>query len=405
MFDFLKGGSDKDRFGRRVLQRLRARGWTGDADYDPSSFRITTKTEGTLHLDNLFNAWTVAQTKEEKERQIDIGIGHFFEPPMPKTFAEMAPLLLPAVRNRSLLAAADLDLKGDPSQDDWEGASRSISGPLIAITVFDRETSMGLLNKKHLIDLSTSFDVALERAIENLRAISPNRFLRDDRGFWVSNFGDHYDCSRLLLPHLFEQLELRGEPVAIAMSRTILVVAGSEDKAALAGMAEFVMSPRPADDRPCSYMPIVLREGVWSPFDTSVDGLEGLDALRVQEIGWEYATQKEPLQKYLNTRGQDLYVASLNGVKRQNGRTDTWTSWGKDISSLLPRADFIGMHGREQPPAEVRSHFCRWEDVETEFGPFPIEPHLYPLRYRVGPWPEGLWERVLKMPTPEWGRK
>lgn len=265
------------------------------------------------------------------------------------------------------------------------------------MAAIDTENSIRLAAAKTLYELAKPLEAVLEVAIENLRARSPSRFERDPAGFYVSNYGDLYDASRILLPHLFEQLPLRGEPVAVVVARTGIVVAGSEDLAALDAMAAFVEDQMETELRPISYLPLLLAGGVWVPFDAKARGLAKLNGLRVRQQLWDYGEQKAALEAYLARQDSSLAVEGLE-VAEQDGWWRTWTSW-TGVGTLSPMADGIVLE-----PGDGRLPMARhWADVLSICGPVQPEPGLYPPRYRFDEVlsPEA-WGKLAAFERPSW---
>ena len=231
-------------------------------------------------------------------------------------------------------------------------------------------------------DWGRSFDEVLGIALDNLRARSPCRFERQPEGYYLSDFGDWHDASRLLLPDLFQQLELRGDPVAIAIVREGLVVAGSEDVPGLTAMAAFAEASFLGATRPISRAPLVFRQGAWLPFEPQDPALSSLNVQWARQRAWDYGQQAEMLEPYFVAIQLDRFLAPLEIVK-DGSRSRTWTSWAWNANPLLPKADAVVLLG-EGGQALPRL----WQDVEALCGPFQAEGATYPQRYNCGDWPD-----------------
>ena len=401
ILDFLQGGTPKDRFAQKVIRRAKARGWAGPApDYVRQPYSLRFSNEHTLFLDNCFAAWNKSPPAD-KDRQIDILLGILFEPRHGDRFDTAAPCLLPAVRNRSHLTNAWLTPGLDKSRGVYDGAMQPMGEDLVVVAVIDTEMTIGYVTQGKLTDWGMALEPVLATALTNLRAISPCKFVREPQGFWISNYGDHHDTARLLLPHLFEQLDLRGEPVAIPLDRAALLVAGADDTAALNAMAAFAEEKYPTLDRPIACAPMVLRQGHWTRFETGAPDLAALNRLGVIQSCRDYAEQKAQLEARHKAEGVDLFVATLDTIGR-DGWLETWTTWAVGVDTLLPRADVVVFARRVDERFEQRPR-C-WAEVETAFGPFTAEPDLYPPRYRLRDWPDGAWERAEPLRAPAWAK-
>ena len=397
----LFGGSDRDRFAAKVIARLKARGWTGPApEYSSETYSLKLDDEHRVFLKNGFVAWARAKGAE-KDRQIDVAIGFLFEPKRDGSFAEAKPYLLPALRNRADLTNLWLAPGSEQVRDAYDGAMRAFCDDLVIALVIDSETAMKFVTRQMLADWNTSFDEAFEVALGNLRAVSPCKFERDPGGYWVSDFGDHHDAARLLLPHLLEHLNVRGDPIAVVLDRTAVLAAGSEEPAALEQMAAFAEGNYGKTDRPLACTPLVFRNGAWARLGRGSEGSRALDRLRVLQALRDYTEQKALLDAHYRAINEDIFVAGLRSAAHEAGG-DTWAMWMQAINTLLPRADVIALARGSGDQMESRSRF--WADVEAEFGPFTPETHLYPPRYRLSDWPADAWERIEALPKPAWAK-
>ena len=194
------------------------------------------------------------------------------------------------------------------------------------------------------------------------------------------------------------QLSLKGDPVAIVVSRSGLVVAGSQDASALDAMARFVDAHMQKEARPISLLPIVYRNGDWQPLDTTDAIYASLDQLRAKQHLWDYGEQKRLLEAHYEKQGRDVFVASLDALEYE-GRLRTWTTWTYNAVSLLPEADVVILN-----PGEGRSMLVRsWSDIRDICGMLQPEPGTYPPRYLVeqGPRDED-WQRLAAREHPSW---
>jgi hypothetical protein len=220
------------------------------------------------------------------------------------------------------------------------------------------------------------FEQLLDRAVLNLRAISPASFKREPSGFHISTFNDHYDCSRLLVPELFDLLSLNGDPVAIAVARNALVVAGSRDTGALLAMASFVEDALKEATRPISFLPLVLKNGHWTFFDPVEAELAPIRELRAKQFLWDYDSQCDALDEHFQRIGRDVYVAQIDARRYDEGIFGI-TTWGQNVETLLPRADAVALFRGQGEPIVVRS----WEHFWTVFGEVLVNEGFYPERY------------------------
>lgn len=395
VFDFLRREDDRDGFAKRVMGSLRRRGWPHPLRYDPARFEVHLGGEGgSIYLGNIFTDW-LKFPKGERSAQLDKAFAFVFDPDADKSWDAVRDRLLPVVRPRVFFENAELS-----AEHDWQAPTtmpmRIVAGPLCALAAIDRDNSMGLVNKSQLDDWGKTFDEVLAVASENLRARSPCQFARQAEGFYLSEFGDWYDASRLLLPDLLRLLDLRGDAVAIAVVRESLVVAGSEDAQALEAMAAFAEAAFDEATRPISCAPLVFRNGSWQPFEPLEPASRKIGSLWNRQRVRDYAQQGEVLEAHFEELGVDRFVAPLEPIWTEHGLR-TWTSWAEGAGAVLPRADAVVlMDARDRALPRL------WEDVEAILGPFRPEGMTYPQRYSA-PWPDaGALERLAAVAAPAW---
>ena len=372
------------------MERLRERGWPHALSYDRKQFQISLGPQsGSLLLHNSYPEW-LAYPPEERSSALDLIVAPAFEmdEETPR-FEDVRERLLPLVRNSCDMA---LEARAGTAAP----AMASLAGPLSVLLAVDQPTSIRILNGDDLARWERSFDAVLECALGNLESRSPCRFKRQEGGFYVSQFEDYYDASRLLLPRLFDQLELRGAPVAVAATRYCVVVAGREDVTALNAMATYVDEGVREATRPISYAPLILENGVWSPFAPDDPHLSAVRALSAKQQIWDYAKQQAALNQ--EPVGRDLFVGTLDS-SWDGDELATWATWTEGVPTLLPRADYLAV-------TDLKTHlFRRWEDVEAVCGPFEIEEGHVPVRYFVSRWPDraALAQLAEQFQAPAWG--
>jgi hypothetical protein len=395
VFDFLRRDDDRDGFARRVMDSLRRRGWPHPLRYDPARFEVHLGgDEGAIYLGAVFTDW-LKFPMGERSAQLDRAFAFVFEKGGERSWDAVRDRLLPLVRPRVFFENAGLS-----AEHDWRAPATMpmtvVAGPLCVLAAIDRDNSMGMVNQAQLDEWGKPFKEVLAVALENLRARSPCRFVRQAEGFHLSEFGDWYDASRLLLPDLLRLLDLRGDPVAIALVREGLVVAGSADGQALEAMAAFAEATFDEATRPISCAPLVFRDGCWRPFEPMRPALGKIESLWNKQRVRDYAQQGEMLEAHFKELGVDRFVAPLEPIWTDDGLR-TWTSWAEGAGAVLPRADAVVL-----VDARDRALPRLWEDVEAIHGPFRPEGMTYPQRYSA-PWPDAeALERLAAVEAPAW---
>ncbi len=373
-FDFL-GGPPIDRFAKAIIDQARRRDPSIGLRYDKGEATIfRTDGEGFTYLGRTFGEYAKSD-REEQARIIDDTAATLTgqnEVSGDIDFETAKPRLRPTIKNLTHVLNEPASWK-DPAN---ASAIRPLSGPLGIVPVVDFPRSMRIVIASHLQEWGVNLDQVIDIAIENLRAESPCKFVREDGGFYVSDYGDFFDASRILLPHLFEQLSLKGDPVVIAIVRNGLVVAGSDDPSALAAMAAFAEAAVDNEPRAIAYAPIVVRHGQWTPWVHDPITHPEFERLRIKQRLFDSSVQKDSLSERLKAENIELPVADL--LVHEHDRRPYLFAQVKQ-ASWVPRIDVICTAGPEGEGMIPR----HWEDVEAVAGPFAELPNAYPPLYRI----------------------
>jgi hypothetical protein len=170
VLDFLRGATAEDRFAKRVLRRVRDRGWSSDLTYDRERFAIVFEGDpGTLFLHNVYKDWAKASAAD-KETVIERSIAFVFEPDIGKRFEDASPFLLPVIRNRADLENQWLEPALKIARNGFEGALRPFCDDLAVAVAIDTPAAIKVLYAQHYTAWSRTFDDVLPIAIDNLRA-------------------------------------------------------------------------------------------------------------------------------------------------------------------------------------------------------------------------------------------
>jgi hypothetical protein len=263
---------------------------------------------------------------------------------------------------------------------------RPVCPGLVWGLVVDDEDRVQVLMSASYEELGAGPDELWPVARDNLYKLSLGQFREVVPGVFASPFGDSHDAARLLLPDLFNDLNLKGPPVASAPRPEALLVADGNDPAAIARLA--VISRELAEQSGRSVSPIVVvHDGQsWQPLK-----LERANPARVEvemnariARGRDYSEQSELLERREAKAGRDCFVATPSLVRNEEtGESFLWTVWPPNVTdALLPEADVVFIGEVEQARA------ARWSDVQRVFGDrMKREGDSLP-RWRVGagPW-------------------
>jgi hypothetical protein len=251
--------------------------------------------------------------------------------------------------------------------------------------VYDMPDSMKPISNRELDLWGVTFYEALEAARDNLRQVRP-RIVgpKEGEGVYVFTTNDGYDSSRLILLDLIRQFQVKGDTIAMAPGREMLIVAGSED---VPGLEAMVALAKRAFQQPRTVSGVAIRldgdEWVkWMP-ETGHPLLREFQLLQMQSLGQDYAEQKELLEKLYEKRGEDVLVSSFSVMEHKHtGQRVNYCIWTVGTTSLLPRTEYVifGGEGRETVMAP-------WEKVTQIVGHLMTPTGMYPERRRVEDFP------------------
>lgn len=376
--------SGRKRFARQVADGVRAQGWAGRLDHDEARFQFDLGASGPVDLEPLFEHWSNARGGS-RQAALDHAVSFVMEAVADPSWEACKDLLVPLVRADDRLGAC------------YGTSDQLVSQPLIdglAIMVgVDRPHSLTVIGAERLTAWERAFPEVLEASMANLRRREPLAFERDEDGFHVSAGDDYNDVSRLLIPQALAALDLKGSPVAIAVTRDVLVVAGSEEPEALNAMALYARAVLERHGPPVLPTPLILVDGAWRAYEAAGPAFGALSALRAADL---YEQERPRLVERLQREGRSAAVAGLVLLPEGEGISTValWT----EAESLIPRADYVVIRtGSSETLARA------WGDVEAAIGTLPREPNTIGAFYLAGGWPSAeTLDRLAAASTPEW---
>ncbi len=354
---------DEDRFARRLVDALAAAHPEIHVAYDPERFEL-------LHVDEaasgqrmfLANGFAEYQRLDPPEQGVHIDnlVRFIAESRSPAPTGEAAlDLLMPVVRARADLLAVTSQQQGDFA---YARASRPFCETMLVMLAVDTPAAIRLVTDADLDELGLTFDDALGIAVGHLDERGSHSFGRLAEATFVTTCGDYYDASRVLIPELFAQVPVRGNPVAIVQARSAVLVTGSEDIEGLAMIAGFALEDFDQNERAVALNPIELVDGQWRPFATRSHHPQVLRNLMPNQIAWSYNATQAVVQELL---GDDIFVATALLVN-QDGRTATAASWAAGVPTACPLVDALLIEADGDFPQMCRS----LDDVLKVCGPF-----------------------------------
>ncbi len=393
ILDFLRGGSDKDRYARAFELALRAAGEQRALKYDGREFLIRVGTDpgrpqAIYYLDNGFRAWqAAADDRGRKEVLQRFAQALEAESEGSSEYSQIAPRLIAGVRDRAYLELNRLAMAIEFGSD---GASATLQRPLAAdvvqVLLLDAEDSVSLVPEGSLASWGVTWDAAFAQGIANLRARSNEVHVVEHEGVLAWQASDSFDAGRILLAEALAGIEVHGELVAMVPDRDVLLLAGSEDVAQLRSLAALAQRRFDEADRLLSGRPLVRRDGRWQVFDPPSEVAAEFRRVERRYAAQAYRQQSETLQKYVEARGEDVFVGSWlleSAEDAPPGECTTLVVWTEDVETLLPEADEVVFNGSGKV-----LHRAPWVRVRA------VVPHLmelteyFPARWKIDGFPK-----------------
>jgi hypothetical protein len=358
-------------FATRLAQEIRKLGIEG-IEYDAAHFRLVLG-QHQLNLKGAFADYQQAAFWRRHEViKSYVESVKLMENGLP-AFASVKPYLLPRLRERRFYER--MLMRGAVSHV----ARTPFTDSFFLELVYDAPRNLVAVDRGHLDDWGIDLQQGLAIAIDNLRARSKQQWLTPASGVYVSPWRDNHAASRLALSDLIRGLAVKGDPVAVAPHRDLLIITGSKDPDGLAFMAQLVHTNL-SQPRLMSLAPLVFDGQRWLPFTHRLGPVKKLNLLAAD---LEYREQKQVLESIHEERGETLYVAEHQVTDTPHtGKLQSACVWDeRRLPALLPRCDvvhFLDAAGR------VRT--VDWDVVEEMVGPMRVEG-VHPERWRVDHFP------------------
>ena len=289
---------------------------------------------------------------------------------------EVAPQLRPVVRGIGWAT-------GQPA--DSAPPRRPVVPFVSGLLAIDEGAAMRFAGPATVASWPVDLDAAWQRAIDNLTADGlPGGEVEGPLEGCVLIMGPDSYQSSWLAAHawLAERADkLPTDPVLLAPCRDQALLVSIHDHRALLAAIEWADTAHREEARPLSPAPYLLTaDGFvpWHPATHHPARVAVENAHRMLALT-EYHDQTTHVQDLLDKAGEDVYVASLEGMRVGDGSITTWTAWPPDVTDgLLPEADVVAMF------ADEARRMVRWADV-VRLAPEAIvrEPGWEPARWRI----------------------
>lgn len=392
-FDWMFGPPTEAKFAQLFISELQKAGETRNMRYDEAEFQLVIAEEGdqsgVINLRNFYAEFCNLSPADRKKYLPDT-IQAILAPreELPEDFEEIKPHLRPKIWARAGIEHTNLQARLRGGKKGIDMPQYEVGSHLLASIVYDLPRSVRSVSLEELESWGTSYYEALEIATQNLTEAGFN-YARVGDGLYVSATGDSYDASRVLLTDFIRSLEVQGDVIAMVPNRDMLLVAGSDDDAALEGMVSLaeqaVQEPRPLAS---TALRLVGDDWVdWLPSR----GHPLFDRFRVLELKYlfqEYAQQKEMLDKLYEAQGIDRFVASFSAASETDGdNVFSYSVWSQGVETLLPQTERVMFFTPDAAEDKQVVATAPWHRVEKLLGHLMSDVDLYPKRFLVTEFP------------------
>lgn len=295
--------------------------------------------------------------------------------------------LLPVLRDRAHSWISQMQVKKAMPSASIAMQGKPVGEDHMSLLVLDSPTAMRYVGEKELATLGLSFEAAYEEAIHNLRAISADKWLSLSNQAYVGQWGDTYDCSRLLLTDLIHRLDISGRPIAITPCRGMLLVASENNVEGQQIIMQLANSALEDNSRWTSPEVLVLDNDHWVPFELTDPFCQSVQQEMIVKMSKSvYDQQKVILDEAHKAEGKDIFVATFMAYKKSEGFMSVAT-WSKDVDAWLPKTEFIVFVDAN---ATVPSAMIPWGLATQHVGSLmtPV-PGVVPARFEVKGFPDG----------------
>lgn len=326
-----------------------------------------------VHLGNIY-AQTEPLTEQARRGFLLRTVMAMAPPPLPTTWEEAAPLLMPAVRPTSW---------GRPRPDAKDVLAEPLAPHLDVSIAIDAIYAMTYVTVDHPAEWGVDLATLREQATSNLTG-KDLALARIEDAFLVTG-PDDYQSSWLAVPDVLRQITAHVAPETLAFvpSREHLRLVDAANTEAVLSSIERITTDWETDSRRLSPVPYLITDGQITPWQPPGDhpAAEAANRARLLLDSDEYQRQKEFLEEGV---GEDMAVANLGLATAPAGRRFSWAVWSKNATALLPRVDRLILVGDAGPIDGT----LPWEAAMAIAGAYLVEePGCRPPRWRHQGWP------------------
>jgi hypothetical protein len=383
------------------MREIRGLGFGGKLNYDAENFKLDVGdgNHNALYLNNAYQEYLNAARAARAEvlrkfASLPLLSLEDREPPLDEAKAN----LLPRVQSRAYHEQIRLRFSLRPGMAKTAFIHRPFAKDLVLDVVYDHPEMIQSVSARSLEEWGITFEQALAIAKENLWRRSNEPWEEVAPGVHLSPWRDTHDAGRLYLHDLIWQLPVKGDHVAIAPNRVMVLVSGADDERGLVALAELAEKAQEVD-RIVSGTPIRLTGNTWAAWlpPAGHPAHASLKRLGMSTLAGEYADQTQLLNAIHQKTDQDIFVANHTLMGRKDGEWFSWTSWTSGVTDILmPWAQWVCLGQYQEPPQKTRVlGWAKFERAREAAGELFEPTDHYPPRYRVRSFPTD--EQLLAM--------
>lgn len=400
----LMGGQTitREKFAQLVIAKLKTHLQVIDVIYNHDHFSLLIGIAGednssTSFLENAYRTYCSAPSAMRNSviEQWVSGLVTSFDFD-PVDFEAALPHLMPAIRGSAYSAMMEAEAYfAKPDSKDTLAEHRACGNIAYSdaqvYLCLDMPNSILNVSEKLIQKWGVEREDLFKLALANLKQKSADHhFAKVAPGVFKATFDDSYDSSRVLLPELFSDLPISGDPVVMIPCRDTLLVAGANDQRGLTTMMKIAAKQIDQENYTITAYAYRYRNGQPEVYfgQTLPQPLRRPMFDLLQQT---YQSQGEVMRKHM----PDVFIGSLL-VKHQNDEsTLTIASWAPNNDTALCRAHVINLIN----VAEKKMMLVPWNVAEKYFGELLTPMKLVTPRYLTKNYPSTeLMKSLEKIP-------
>ena len=383
----------------QVTDFLRAAGHTGELNWQPKNKVLEVeKATGVVHFVNiprLIRGMPV-EGDRARRRYLERQLIALREVPATVTPEWVLQRVVPRLTTRAAMESARLR---DSLWVAQEGGalhtvvSKTVSDELVVALAFELSEDAIDITHEQLLRWGIDTEIAFTHAEKNLADASHKPLHEMKKGLYVSADEDGHDATRMLVPALFEKLQLNGEPVVFVPHPALMAVCGADDETAM--LEAMGLAGRLAQ-QPRRLSPLAWQKSAsgWSAHVPKTPRTQ--EALRQLQLAFAveiYGEQGALLDAMASAQGQAANCAQVMAFEDSDGMPRSVTVWNEGQAPFLPKSEFIALAVPQSPgSAQTRALVLKWDEVAALPGVKLTALNTVPVRFAATgfPNPRGL---------------